>query len=104
MNGYPDFVSVPGPKSRQASSVFSSIHVAFPFDSGSRKPPSTNCFVTTSNSRSSSASLPPFDSATRQRRSSGRRQVVPCHTQFAPSRAESVSTSSTVSHSGFALR
>ena len=34
MNGYPDFVSVPGPKSRQASSVFSSTHVAFPLRLG----------------------------------------------------------------------
>src|ERR671910_468134 len=104
MKGYPEFVSEPEPKSRETSNVFASTHVAPPFDSGRWNPPATKDFDSMSNSRIWFASLPPFESETKQRRCSGGRQLTPWYTQLAPSRFARSSTSRTVSQFGDAVR
>src|SRR5690606_5641067 len=80
------------------------IHTSAPLASSRKKPSSTQVRVDRSNSRVTSASAPPRDSATRQRAYSGRRQLAPCQTQFSPSALLSASRSSTVSHFGCGLR
>src|SRR5690606_40991244 len=81
-----------------------SIQPSPPLASGRKKPSLIQSFFDRSNSRVTSASAPPRDSAIRQRVYCGRRQLAPCHTQFSPSALFSASKSSTVSHSGSALR
>ena len=63
-----DVVIVPGPQSRATISVSSSSQSAVCLLIGSVKPPSTNDLVVRSNSRTVSASVPPSERLTRQRR------------------------------------
>jgi hypothetical protein len=100
VRAYPDVVMLPGPKSPATSSASSSYQVTLCFASGRRNPPSTNARRSRSNSRTSTASAPPRESRTRQRRYSGSRHVAPPYDQFTPSSRASRSTSSTVSHEG----
>ncbi len=66
----------------------------------SRRPRgATQVRVVRSSSRVTSASEPPWDSATRARRKSGRSSRAPCHTQSSPSATLSASRSRTVSQS-----
>jgi hypothetical protein len=81
-----------------------SSQLTFCLPSGSTKPPSTKVRVVVSNSRIVTASLPPFDSETRQRVSSGGRQPAPLNTQLAFSALDRASMSRIVSHCGSAVR
>ena len=58
---------LPSPKSVCTNTVSASTQPSEPLASGRKKPPSTKDLLATSNSRVTSASAPPRDSATRQR-------------------------------------
>ncbi len=107
VRGYPDVVVLPGPRSVATSTVSRSTQPSEPLASGRKKPPSsgdTQVRLSRSNSRVTSASEPPCDSATRACRKSGRSTFAPCQTQSWPSAALSASRSSTTSQSGSAVR
>src|SRR5881628_4034826 len=94
---------VPGPKSVPTNSVPSSTQAVLVFASGILNPSATNVLVVRSNSRVSTASDPPRESATMQRLYSGSKQSAPPQDHVTPSALLSESTSSTVSHDGWAV-
>ena len=94
---------MPPPQSRERIRVSASSQSAVCLLFASTNPPGTNDLVVRSNSRTVSASSPPSESATRQRRYSGGLQLAPFHTQLAFSAAERASRSITVSQTGAAV-
>ncbi|SHU21297.1 Uncharacterised protein [Mycobacteroides abscessus subsp. abscessus] len=102
--GYPESVRLPGPKSVPTYTVSASTQLIWVLASGSSNPPATNCLVSRSNSRTTTASEPPRDRLTSARRKSGRSAAAPAHTQFSSSVAARASTSMTTSHSGSCRR
>ena len=109
--GYPELLTLSGPKSVETNTVSASIQLRLPLASGRSNPPSeagTNRLATRSNSRVTSASEPPWDRAIRACRhgcpSSGRSTVAPCHTQSSCSAALRASTSISTSQSGSSVR
>ena len=104
MRGYPEVVSEPGPKSVATKIASRPCQAIVLFASGRVKPSATNCFLVTSNSRTTLASAPPRDSDSSTRSRSGSSQLAPFHTQFSPSCLPSASRSSTTSQAGCSVR
>ena len=87
----------------RAAGVSSSIQLAQPLASGRTKPSGTNDLVPRSNSRSTTASLPPRDSRTIARSCLSGRVPAPPQIQSSPSAVASASRSSSTSHCGSSL-
>ena len=94
---------LPDPKSVPTSRVLSSTQAVLVFASGIVNPSETNVLLVRSNSRVSVASDPPRESAMMQRLYSGSKQSAPPKDHVTPSALLSESTSSTVSHDGWAV-
>jgi hypothetical protein len=92
------------PKALLSNKVSSSIQLTLPLASGRAKPFATNDFVPRSNSRNTTASLPPRDSRTIARSCFIGRVPAPPQIQSSPSAIASASRSISTSQSGVSLR